>query len=237
MRTLLAIATVAGLTGYTSAIAQAPGSSGSTPDFSGVYVGSREIVQPDVFPLTPAGQAEQDVYDPLAVDPWTHDDCAIENFPALLWAGTVSNMELIHEDGHIEIRYEHSGAVRCSVYMDDTPPPNDEHTILGHSRGRWDDGALVIETTQLAGGVIHNDWGYPVSPDARITERYSRATGNNLQLELIVHDAVNYTGPVVVQREWIWSPDEQLQPWNCVSLGPRDAEPDIDEIRRLINEL
>jgi len=236
MRILLGVATIVGVTGFTYVSAQAPRSSGSTPEFSGVYVGSQQIVQPDVYPLTPEGKSVYDVFDPLAIDPWLQDDCAIENFPALLWAGTVSNMELVPQDGRIEIRYEHSGAVR-SIHMDDTPPPNDEHTPLGYSRGRWDGGALVIDTTQLAGGIIHNDWGYPISPQARITERYRRDTGENLQLELVVHDPVNYTEPVMIQREWVWSPDEQLRPWDCVSLGPRDAEPDIDEIRQRINEL
>lgn len=222
--------------GSTSASAQAPAPTVAIPDFAGVYVGSPQIVQPDVYPLTPDGKSVQDVFDPLAVGPWAHDDCAVENFPALLWAGTVSNMQLIPQDGRIEIRYEHSGAVR-TVQMDGAPPSNEEHTALGYSRGRWDGGALVIETTQLTGGIIHLDWGYPVSPDARIIERYSRSTGQNLQLELVVDDPVNYTEPVTIRREWIWSPDEELRPWNCVSLGPRDAEPDIDEIRRLINEL
>jgi hypothetical protein len=220
----------------TCASAQGPASAGPTPDFSGVYVGSPHIVQPDVYPLTPNGKSVQDVFDPLAVGPWAHDDCAVENFPALLWAGTVSNMQLIPQDGRIEIRYEHSGAIR-TVQMDDVPPPNEEHTALGFSRGRWDGGALVIETTRLTGGIIHLDWGYPVSPDARIIERYSRSTGRNLLLELVVEDPVNYTEPVTIQREWLWAPDETLRPWNCVSLGPRDAEPDIDEIRRRINEL
>ena len=236
MRTLLGVATAVSVLSYTCVSAQAPRSSGPNPDFSGVYIGSQQLVEPDFYPLTPEGKSVQDVFDPFVVDSWKSDDCEIERFPALLWAGTVSNMELVQQDGLIEIRYEHSGAVR-SIHMDDTPPPNDEHTPLGHSRGWWDGGALIVETTHAVGGVIHNDLGYPVSPQARFTERYRRDSGENLQLELVVDDPVNYTEPVTVQREWIWSPDEQLRPWNCVSLGPRDAEPDIDEIRRRINEL
>ncbi len=236
MKILFCAAGVVAAFGSTSANAQAPASTESIPDFSGVYIGSPQILQPDVYPLTPDGKNLQDVFDPLALGPWMHDDCAVENFPALLWAGTVSNMQVIPGDGRIEIRYEHSGAVR-TIQMDDAPPPNEDHTALGFSRGQWDGNALVIETTQLTGGIIHLDWGYPVSPDARVIERYSRNTGRNLQLELVVDDPVNYTEPVTIQREWLWAPEETLRPWNCVSLGPRDAEPDIDEIRRLINEL
>jgi len=236
VRTLHGIAIIFGALASTCSSAQALRSSESIPDFSGVYVGSQQIIQPDTYPLTSQGQSFQDAFDPLGLGPWTHDDCAIENFPALLWAGTVSNMQIVQQDERIEIRYEHSGAVR-TVHMDTTPPPSDEHTTLGYSRGRWDNGALVIETTQLVGGIIHLDWGYPVSANARITERYRRGAGRNLQLELVLDDPENYAGTVTIRREWIWSPDEQIRPWNCVSLGPRDAEPDIDAIRRMINEL
>ena len=236
MRILVGLASVVGVLGHTCSVAQRPLPGGSNPDFSGVYVGAEQIVQPAAYPLTPAGRNLQNAFDPLEVDPWADDDCAIENFPALLWAGTVSNMEIVQRDRDIEIRYEHSGAVR-PIRMDDTPPLNDEHTPLGYSRGRWDGDVLIIVTTQLAGGIIHNDWGSPVSAEAEITERYSRSAGQNLQLELIVQDPANYTEPVTLQREWVFSPDEQIRPWNCVSLGPRDAEPDIDAIRQLINEL
>ena len=95
MKILFCAVGVAAAIGFTSASAQAPASTDSIPDFSGVYIGSPQIVQPDDYPLTPDGKSVQDVFDPLAVGPWAHDDCAVENFPALLWAGTVSNMQLI----------------------------------------------------------------------------------------------------------------------------------------------
>ena len=69
-------------------------------------------------------------------------------------------------------------------------------------------------------------------------ERYWREAGeSNLQMELSIDDPVNYTGPVDLAREWIWSPDEQIVPWECISLGPRDTEPDIDALRRLLRDL
>ena len=38
-------------------------------------------------------------------------------------------------------------------------------------------------------------------------------------------------------RAWVWAPHEHLQPWNCVSLGPRDAEPDLDELAEMLESL
>ena len=55
-------------------------------------------------------------------------------------------------------------------------------------------------------------------------------------MELVLNDPVNYTEPVTLSREWLWAPNEQVIPWNCVSLGPRDEEPDIEALRRLLSE-
>ena len=135
------------------------------------------------------------------------------------------------------MRLEHGGTVR-SIHMDGATPPADQpHIELGYSMGHWAGDVLTIETTHLAGGVVFTSRGYPVSRDARITERYWREAGKNLQMELLLDDPVNYMQPVKLGREWIWSPDEQIIPWNCISLGPRDSEPDIDALRRLLREL
>ena len=56
----------------------------------------------------------------------------------------------------------------------------------------------------------------------------------DLQLELLVDDPVNYTETFKLGREWIWAPDDQVLPYDCISLGPRDSEPDIDELLRIL---
>jgi hypothetical protein len=58
-----------------------------------------------------------------------------------------------------------------------------------------------------------------------------------LKMELTVEDPLNYTESVTLGREWIWAPGESLQPWECVSLGPKDAEPDLDELIRMLESL
>lgn len=217
--------------------AQAPDEPAETVDFSGVYWGSLPLNQPDMYPFTLEGERVQDTFDPLVGDPRQFDDCASESMPAVLWAGTVNNMQLIQDDDSITIRYEHGGAVR-SIHMDGMPPPPDEpRSELGYSVGRWDDAELTIETTHLTDAFMFVSLGYPISRQARITERYWREGGLNLKTQVVVEDPVNYTAPVEISREWIWSPEEEVLAWDCVSLGPRDAEPDIDELRRLLLDL
>lgn len=239
MRTLLCVAIVVGVISHVTVHAQAPGTkiAASAADFSGIYAGASTIIEPDVYPFTAAGERAHGAYDPLVGDPRQTDDCAPESMPAILWAGTLNTMQIVVADDTIVMRLEHGGTDR-SIHMDGTTPPADQpHIELGYSMGHWAGDVLTIETTHLAGGVVFTSRGYPVSREARITERYWREAGKNLQMELLLDDPVNYMQPVKLGREWIWSPDEQIVPWNCISLGPRDSEPDIDALRRLLREL
>ena len=233
MRALVFFVTVVGVVSHLTVRAQAPD---STLDFSGIYVGARTIIEPDVYPFTSEGERAHGDYDPLVGNPRQVDDCAPDSMPAILWSGTLNVMRIDVESDTIVMHLEHGGTVR-SIHMVGARPSADQpHTELGYSMGHWAEGVLTVDTTHLAGGVVYTNRGYPVSAEARITERYWREAGKNLQMELLIDDPVNYLQPVKIEREWLWSPDEQVLPWNCVSLGSRDAAPDIDELRRLLNQ-
>ena len=241
MRALVFLAAAVGIVSHFAVRAQAQGTQapGAIGDLAGFYIGVRQpFVEPEVYPFTPEGERAHSDYDPLTGDPRQYDDCAGESIPAVLWAGTVSNMQVIQEVGDvIELHYEHGGAER-TIHMGGTAPAADEpHTNLGYSVGRWEGDELVIETTNLNGGVVFTNRGYPLSTQTHITERYTRDAEKDLHMELTIEDLVNYTEPFKLGREWIWSPDDQIIPWNCVSLGGRDGAQDIDEIRRILNQL
>jgi hypothetical protein len=224
--------------------AQAPAGQAPSaiPDYSGIYeaapyVGVPDVGEPAVYPFTATAERALAAYDPLASDPRQTDDCAPETMPGILWTG--NPMELTQEPGRIVIRYER-GNTRRSIPIASEPRGVDTtHTALGYSIARWVGNVLTIETTQMLGGVIFNNRGQPISPDARITERYWREPGeNDLRLQVVIEDPVNYTEPVELERRWIWAPDEEIGNWVCVSLGPRDAEPpDIDELARMLEQL
>ena len=238
MRALIFFVVVVGVVGQIPARAQVPDaqSAASGPDFSGIYEGAPTIIEPDVYPFTAEGERAHGEYDPLIGDPRQVDDCAPESMPAILWAGTLNTMRIYLEGDTIAMHLEHGGTV-CAIHMVGAEPSaNQPHTELGYSMGHWTGDVLTVETTHLAGGVVFTSRGYPVSPEAQITERYWREAGKNLQMELLIDDPVNYLQTVKLGREWLWAPDEQVLPWNCISLGPRDAEPDIDELRRLLNQ-
>ena len=241
MRALVFFAATIGIVSHVAVRAQAQGTqvAGIKGDFTGFYIGARRpFIEPEIYPFTPEGERAHNAYDPLVGDPRQGDDCAGESLPAVLWAGTVSNVQVIQEaDDVIELHYEHGGAER-TIHMGGTAPAADEpHANLGYSVGHWEGDALVIETTNLNDGVVFTNRGYPLSPQTRITERYTRDAESDLHMELIIEDLVNYTEPFKLGREWVLSTDGQIIPWNCVSLGERDGEQDLDEIRRILNQL
>jgi hypothetical protein len=229
MKVLVCFLTVTGLASNTTVGAQ-----GIAPDFSGIYEGSSTIVEPGIYPFTSRGEQEHAAYDPLVGDPRQVDDCAPESMPAILWAGTLNTMEITHDGDIIVMHLEHGGTFRSIHVNGDEPATGQPRTELGISRGTWIDETLTIETTHLAGGVLFTNRGFPISSEARLMERYRRESGKNLQMEFVIDDPVNYTQPLRLAREWFWAPNEQVLPWDCISLGPRDAEPDIDELRRLL---
>ncbi|MFL2547096.1 MAG: hypothetical protein ACJ0SL_07005 [Candidatus Rariloculaceae bacterium] len=204
------------------------------PDFLGRYVGELTIAEPAEYHLTDVGQTAYDNYDPNYGDPRQWDDCAPEGIPALLLTPGVATVDMLEVDGNIEMRYERDDAVR-TIYMGGDAAAQD-NTVLGHSRGRFIDGVLEIETTYLDGGVVIAQTRYPMSSDSRVVERYWREPGeNNLSMQVVVEDALNYSEPVEIGRTWVWSPDAPLLPWECVSLGPRHSdELDIGELRRML---
>jgi hypothetical protein len=213
----------------------------STPDLSGVYmpavfVDTPTIIEPDVYPLTAAGRARVDDFSELD-EPNQADDCALERVPNVLWHGAA--MEISEDGGDLVFRYERGNTVR-TILMNGPPAPESQPlSVLGYSTGSWDGDTLVIETTHLNGGSLRNNRAQPMSDQARLTERYRReGESNDLLLELTVEDPVYYTEAFTLSKEMVYAPDQALQDWVCVSLGPRDEEElDLDELTRILEGL
>ena len=219
--------------GHAVVHAQAPNNGA---DLSGVYVGEEGYEQPQGYPFTAEGQRRQVAHDPFAGNP-SQWDCIPEVMPQLiLWPTTV--MEITHEGVGIVMTVERGATVRTIDLGAGLPLADQPHTELGYSVGHWTGEELTIETTHLVGGVLYAEEGGPVSREARTTERYWRNPGErNLHMELVIDDPVNYMGPVVVEREWIWSPQEQVHPYNCFSLELGESGPaDMEDLKRRLEQ-
>jgi len=241
MRTLIFFSILVGVLSQVTVNAQAPDTRfvASQIDLSGVYAavyvrGAPSVTMPDVYPFTAEGELAHSAYDPLVSSTRVLEDCAPETVPAVLWS--TNPMQIAQENGRIVFSFEEGNTTR-SIPL--ARPTAQSHTELGNTVGYWVGGVLTIETTRPMAGFIFHGRGFPISQEARLTERYWRAPGeNDLRMELLVDDPVNYREPLKFGRRWVWSPDDQVRPWECVSLGPRDSEPtDIDGLARMLEEL
>ena len=246
MRALPYFLLFSGIINHVTLHAQPPSAQVVDPElnFSGVYTtfdgpGVRSFTKPETYPFTVEGERAFSAHTPegLAGDPNQYD-CTLEDMPQiLLWGVTI--MQIAHEDEQIIMNVERGDTVRSIHINGAIPLTSQPHTALGYSVGHWSGAMLTVETTHLAGGVMFAAEGHPISQEARVTERYWREPGeSHLQMELVVDDPVNYTQPILFAREWAWSPDEQVRPYNCVSLELEESEAvDIDELMRRLEQL
>jgi hypothetical protein len=104
--------------------------------------------------------------------------------------------------------YERSHDFR-EIYMDGRTHPQDiDPSWWGHSIGKWDGNALVVDSV----GFNDRSWldyqGLPHSDALHIVERYQRMDHDTLQLELTIDDPKDYT------KTWSVTYVYKLKPWD-----------------------
>jgi hypothetical protein len=110
---------------------------------------------------------------------------------------------------------------RRTVYMDGRPHPRGQPaTRLGHSVGRWEGDALVIESTGVRAlpGVGRRDGGHQQrvrdSDQLSVTERFVKASdGKTLTLTATLTDPVSLRAPLVLKHMWRWAPESTIAPY------------------------
>jgi hypothetical protein len=123
-------------------------------------------------------------------------------------------IEFIDEGERIVMRVEEWNG-RRTIHMTDAHPDESVGTIYGHSRGRWEDGALVIETRGMS-YAYYNDVGVPMTRDARVTERYSlSADGRRMDWSVTTVDPTVFAGEAVLSGWAVWVPSIEIRPFEC----------------------
>ena len=89
------------------------------------------------------------------------------------------------------------GRADRTIWLDGRPHPSAhaEHTWHGFSTGEWDGDTLVITTTHIKYGVVRRN-GVPASPEAVVTERWTRYD-DKLLIVMHVDDSVYLDEPLV----------------------------------------
>ena len=125
--------------------------------------------------LTPEGEAAVAEYDPFLDDPTLR--CSPVGIRRV-WSAPSEPLNIRLEDDAVIIHHEWMDTVR-TIHLDAVPPADVAPSTLGNSVGRFEDGVLVVETTNFASGVLRQyvqEEGQPTrgllhSDELRVVER------------------------------------------------------------------
>jgi hypothetical protein len=125
-------------------------------------------------------------------------------------------MQIQRDGQHLRIRYEEWSLLR-PIYMDGRPQPTlRTPSLLGHSVGRVENGALVIETTLVTPDLLSDSTQVGHSGELTGVERYVvRDNPRRLELTLTLTDPVTFTKPVVITKTWLYTPSVEIVQDTC----------------------
>jgi hypothetical protein len=126
-------------------------------------------------------------------------------------------LEIRAEGDNLVFDYEEWNLAR-TIHMDARGHPDDlEPTQLGHSIGRYEGDALVIESTGIEADIyfsFQSGGGY--SDQVYVVERYTiEEDPRRLELELTVTDPVTLEEPFVLVKTWLHTPDIEMIEDRC----------------------
>ena len=204
-------------------------------DFSGIYIrrgGNRGFGPPDSYPpLTPEGEAVISPRTPTpgynrhplikpTEDPAATNDpaftCNPKGFPRILLDTAHDFHEvLMLPDRMLQVWQE--ARVMRELWLDGREVPTPENldnmgpAWYGHSVGHWDGDTLVVTTVGLDERAWLDQYGFPISFEARIEERYRKVDADTIELDMRLEDPKYYTRPWVSDTKmWKKEPRENV---------------------------
>jgi hypothetical protein len=104
--------------------------------------------------------------------------------------------QIVQAPGYVILRNEMIHETRI-IPVDGRPhAPSGVRTWMGDSRGRWENGSLVVETSNFNGRDVIA--GTPVSDSLRLVERFTRLGPNALEYRLTIDDPKTWIKPWTV---------------------------------------
>lgn len=202
------------------AYAQTP-SPNKAPDLAGMWDGTpraRPVNSETVpwgksnFPeLNERGLAYQKVFDEALAPKY---DCQPASSPAIQY--DPYHMQVVQWPDRVLIRYEKDDQLR-TVWLDGRKPTINDWGLQGFSAGRYEEGALLVETDHFVFDITgFDDYnGIPSSQLKKVRERYWRE-GNELKVTVTVEDPMFLKKPASYTTRWLPArPGYRMDPWDC----------------------
>ncbi len=163
------------------------------------------------YPLTEFAQTARAAWDPIADEPTAN--CAPKGMAFIM--ENPYPMEFVDEGDRILLRIEEYDLVRTIHMTTEGAAMEPEHSLLGHSVGRWEGDTLVVETTRI--DYPHFDkTGIPQTQAVHNLERFTvNGEGSRLDYAVTVTDPAIFTEPVEMTKAWVYRPGETINPYDC----------------------
>jgi hypothetical protein len=123
---------------------------------------------------------------------------------------------LAARDGDITIAIDWLGGVERTVHLDEPHPANVERSLLGHSVGRWEGSALLVDTVGFTPQAQGTTPEFPSSEAKHVMERFSLSDDRkHVEYEATVEDPVYLTTPVTINTRWDYRPGQVTSAEPC----------------------
>jgi hypothetical protein len=128
-----------------------------------------------------------------------------------------------------------------TIWMDGRKLPayDDLNQLLwfGYSTGRWEGNTLVVETIGQDDRIWLDHFGYPISDEAHLEERWTRTKHSVIELEMVLKDPRYYAETWVGQKKkWLWRPQDYFTNSTWGGMYYDDCAPadEVDVFQSLI---
>lgn len=135
--------------------------------------------------------------------------CSHYGMPSIMAAP--DPIEFSERGDAILLRIETFNVERTIYLQSGSSATQRDRSPLGYSTGKWDGDSLIIETSEI-------DWhhfdqlGIALSIDVSLHEQFTPShDGSRLNYRLTVTDPATFTEPVVLDKHWVWRPNESLK--------------------------
>jgi hypothetical protein len=156
---------------------------------------------PSQLELTEAGQRAVDSYD--STDTSTQVICEPRPIPRAMIIADRKSIEI--GDDVVWIRGEYD-ATEHIAYFDARAP--EDRTVHGHSLARWENGVLILETSNFTDNPTGIADALPSSIEKHLVERFALAPDRqSLIYSFVLSDPVYLVEPVAGEMRWLYRPD------------------------------
>lgn len=161
------------------------------------------------YPITDEAKAVQEEYDSgeeylLGCTDWTMPRLMANPLP----------MEFTRDGDTIIQQFEENDERRV-IHMDPAASASGPRTRMGFSKGRWEGGVLIVETTHVTPERLDN-LGTPFSEDMHLVERFTLSEDETrLDYTIVVTDPFTFTEPFEQSRYWSWRPEIIVGSYAC----------------------